>query len=983
VKQTPSIIRLAVSRCLICVGLVFVALSSRAQSQPDAEVLLTFNHPAIGQVYVTAAIFGETPYLPVGEVLSLVEIPAELVPETRGLQGAYPGPKDFWQVNPVQYRLTIKGELRDLKDDDFYLGELDLFLHPQLYKDLFGLDFMMNLEALTLSLKSDSPLPVEEKKRREQLRSRLLSPDAREGQAAAPMRYPRHRSLLKMGMIDYNLNQNFTNVGNSTQGFLNVGLEALGGDMTGRVLFNRSSTTTSPTVDVQGLRWRYVLPGATEPEKNVALTAVSVGDIFTTGQSQLGSIVGVSMTNDPIAPRRELDFFVIDGYTEADSEVEMLMGGQLVDFMRADEVGYFRFNAPINFGTLRLTLRIYTPQGKVIIEDRQLQIPFTFLPKGFVTYNVQAGLPRIPSGLGNNLVGHADVAYGVSNALTVRAGSDLTSITEGASPYSYLGLSARVFQQYLVNLDLVPNRHAETNGSVFFANNTSITARYKEYFRDSILNPRNNQRDFGLNYFMPFQIGGKFVGVRLGGTRQESAKQIRNSLQADLNTQLGRMVARVNFRGNLDEYLPTETEVGFSSFSGTMTGSLTYTLSRSPGVPVYVRGMFVRAQALYDPQLQRIRNMSFLLSQTLFKRGRLTLGYDRDVVRGEGQFQLGFLYDFNFFRTASQLQQSENEFSFQQSFSGSLAYDPIGNIIPNNRDQVNRSGVAVKLFIDSNDNGVHDEGEEIVPAKAAKLDRSATAVMGSDGIVRYSQLQSYWTYRLEVDVNALPDPTLAPKEAALSFEADPNHYKMIEIPLYRTGTMEGTVFTESRSGAKVGQGGLRVLLTDANGKTETLRTFTDGSFYSFGLIPGKYTLRPDPKQLDYIEKASDPGMLKFEIKALADGDYVSGLDFVLKDKSSSDANENDPATISERDKEKMRSVFGLFVRAKELAYEDKLEEALEAVDASLKLFITDQGLALKGSIYFLMGEEDLAWEYWELAHERNQEIPLPERNKDN
>lgn len=962
-------------------ALVFIALKAQGQKQPDAEVMLTFTHPAIGQVYVTAAIFGEVPYLPVGEVLSLLEIPAELLPESRGLRGAYPGQKDLWQINPAQFRKTVGGQSLELLKDDFYLGPLDLFLHPKIFKELFGLEFMMSLEGLTLSLKSTNPTPVEEKKKREQLRSRLLSPDAKVDQIAAPMLYPRTRRLLKMGMLDYNLNHTFSPSGSLTQGLMNVGLEAFGGDMVGSIQFTNSNSETQ--VDVRGLRWRYVLPGAMEPKRNVALTALSAGDIFTTGQSQLGSIVGVSLTNDPIAPRTELDFFVIDGYTEADSEVELLMGGQLVDFMRADEVGYFRFNAPINFGTLRLTLRIYTPQGKVILEDRQLQIPFTFLPRGFVTYNFQAGVPRIDTGLGRDLVAHADLAYGVTNAITVRAGSDFYPSKNGPTPYSYLGLSARVLQQYLVNVDLLPNRFAQASGSVFFANNTSITAQFKEYFRDTVLNARGNLRDLNVNYFMPFRVFGKFAGIRFGGIRQESEKLIRNSIQADLNTQLGRFVTRVNFRGNFDEFIPTETEVGFTNFTGTVTGSMTYTLSRSPGVPVYVRGMFVRTQALYDPQLQKVRNLSILLSQTLFKRGRLTMGYDRDLIQGGSQFQLGFLYDFNFFRSASQFEIAGEDYSLQQAFSGSLAYDPMGILMANNRDQVNRSGVAVKLYIDENDNGIHDEGEEIVPAKAARLDRSATAILGSDGIVRYSQLQSYWTYRMDIDKNALPDPTLAPKKPSFSFVADPNHYRMIEVPLYRTGTMEGAVFTESRSGAKVGQGGLRVLLTDAYGKTETLRTFTDGTFYTFGLIPGKYTLSPDPQQLDYIGKVANPQVLEFEIKALANGDYVEGLNFSLLDKSDPNLTQNGEEAFTPKDKEKMRAVVELFVKARDLAYDNKLDEALKTLDASLELFITDQGLALKGSIYFLMGEEDLAWEYWELAHKRNPEIPLPERNKNN
>ncbi len=962
-------------------ALFFIALQARGQNNPDGEVLLTFTHSAVGHVYVTAAIFGEVPYLPIGEILSLLEIPSESFSDSRGLKGAYPGEKDLWLINPLQFRKTVRGVSSELLKDDFYLGELDLFLHPKIYKEIFGLEFIMNLEGLTLNMKSINPTPVEEKRRREQLRSRLLSPNAKVDQIAAPLIYPRERRLLRMGMVDYNIGHTASNLGGVTQGLVNVGLEALGGDMVGSLRFINSGTETQ--VDVRGLRWRYVLPGAMEPSRNVPITSFSVGDIFTTGQSRLGSIVGVSLTNDPIAPRTELDFFVIDGYTEADSEVELLMGGQLVDFMRADEMGYFRFNAPINFGTLRLTLRIYTPQGKVILEDRQLQIPFTFLPRGFVTYNLQAGVPRTETGLGSIPMAHGDLAYGLTNAVTMRVGSDLELGKNSTSPYSYLGFSARVFQQYLVNVDFLPNRFAQASTSVFFASNTSITAQYREYFKDKLLNPKEIKRDLNINYFMPFRFNGRFAGVRFGGVRQESEQKIRNSIQADLNTQLGRFVTRVNFRGNLDEFIPTETEVGFTEFSGTITGSMTYTLSRSQGVPVYVRGMFVRAQAQYDPQIQKVRNLNVLVSQTLFKRGRLTLGYDRDLIRGGSQFQAGFLYDFNFFRSASQFEFSGDEYSIQQAFSGSLAYDPMGILMANNRDQVNRSGVAVKLYIDENDNGIHDEGEEIVPAKAARLDRSATAIIGSDGIVRYSQLQSYWTYRMDIDKNALPDPTLAPKQQSFSFVADPNHYRLIEVPLYRTGTIEGTVFKESRSGTKVGQGGLRVLLTDAYGKTETLRTFTDGKFYTYGLIPGKYTLRPDSKQLDYLGIGSYPEKLEFEIKALADGDYVSGLDFNLVDLSDPKLTQNEENVITQEDKEKIRSALDLFVRARDLAYENRLDEALETLDSSLKLFITDQGLALKGSIYYLKGEVDLAWEYWELVNARNPNIQLPERIKNN
>jgi hypothetical protein len=114
----------------------------------------------------------------------------------------------------------------------------------------------------------------------------------------------------------------------------------------------------------------------------------------------------------------------------------------------------------------------------------------------------------------------------------------------------------------------------------------------------------------------------------------------------------------------------------------------------------------------------------------------------------------------------------------------SLALDNQSDkLLLSNRDQVSRSGISVRLFVDQNENGVFDAGETIIPAKGIRLDKSANMLLGSDGILSITQLQSYWDYRLEVDINALPDPTLAPKEKVFGFMADPNRVKAIDIPL--------------------------------------------------------------------------------------------------------------------------------------------------------------------------------------------------------
>jgi hypothetical protein len=873
-------------------------LESYAQQEPDGEALLLFSYPSVGQVYVNAVFFDNIAYLPLNEVLSMLYIPSERNDSGKGLKGAYPFKNNNWEIDPIKGKITIQGKTEVLPADKYYFGEFDLYVHPEYLFRIFGLDFSINIYSLSMSLSSEYPLPVDERQKRESLRKKLKQQST--DPADAPLLYDRERKLAAPGMLDYNVNMNKNQSGQNLGMLLSAGMELLGGDFQG--VFNGSLQQNNLSGAFSNLRWRYVLPGGLRPDDNAALTSISVGQINTSGSLGATRLLGVGLTNNPVIPRFKLDVFVIDGYTEPDSEVELLIGGQLVDFIRADEVGYYRFNAPITFGTIRLGIRIYTPKGEVIVEDRQLQIPFSFVPKGFTTYNIQAGLPELGlDSLGREVVGHMDVAYGLSNAMTIRAGVDHGSFFGPQTTYGFMGLSARVLQQYLVNVDLYPNRYYQATGSVFYANNASLNVQFTEYTPGSQFNFQGQIRDANINFFYPFKILGKFSGIRFSGERFWMSEGGRNSFQTDFNTQIGRVVARINYRGRINREIIFDNGdlPGSNPFSqGLLTSSLTYTLKRLPSIPIFVRGMFIRGQMRYDTDLGSPQSYSILLSQTVFKYGRFTFGYDRDLIQKRGQLQVGLLYDFNALRLSSLFSAKNSGYTAQQSISGSIGLDPIGNFLPSNRDQVTRSGVSVRMFVDSNDNGIYDEGEEIVPAKAIRLDRSGNMLLGSDGILRITQLQSYWKYKLDVDVNALPNPNLAPKLKSFVFVAEPNRFRLIDIPLYQTGLIDGLVLLQ-KEGQQVAVGGLRLLLekegNDGEDK-EIIRTFSDGSFYAFGLLPGKYNLSIDPQQLEFMGVEASPAFIDFEVRALAEGDFIENLTFELTDLTLEEAGDMNSGT---------------------------------------------------------------------------------------
>lgn len=956
------------------------------KAQEVDEFTLLFGYPAVGQVYISAAFRGDQPLIAAGELMSLLMLPYNRTDNRLGFKGAYPSVNDRWEVDPVNLILLRRGERVVLKADKFYVGETDLFLTPDVLNDIFGFELTVNTYALVLSLVSPKALPVEEKLRRDEVRRKLKEQVPENVLLTYPLLYPRKRSALALGMLDYNIGSS-GRLGSSQLSYgISTGVELLGGDF--QTTVSGLVTDKFRTVNLGASRWQYVFEQGLQPDKNPWISTIQVGAVPVFG-SLSRTAFGVTISNNPVVPRRVLDLFAIEGFTTADSEVELLVAGQLVDFTRADELGYYRFNVPLTYGTVRIGIRIYTPQGEVLFEERQLQIPFTFVPRGLLTYNVRANLQRAP-GIDSSLIllGQADVAYGLTNNITTKFGANRVFDSLAVSYRPYGSVSMRIFDQYLVNVDYIPNSQLRTSASVFYANNTAISVQYGSYFGQPLNDFVNSllERDLQISYFLPFQIFGRTSGIRFSYDNLWLKNGEIQRFQGDYNTRIGPLISRFNYR---EERVIRENAALENQRLATV--SLTYTVPRKPGIPVFVRGMFFRTQLRHDmKQLDATALGSLQFSQTVFKTGRFTISFDRDFLNKNNRIQFGLLYDFQSFRSSSQLNLAQKGFDVQygysQNFSGSFGADlRNGMILPSNRDQVGRAGVTVRTFVDSNGNGIWDQGEEVIPASAVRLDQSATMIMGSDGLLRITQLQNYWTYRVTVDLRSLPDATLVPLKPKFSFVADPNRFKLIDIPLYKTGTIEGVVYNEKIPGKPNPQPGLRMALNRVGTEeTETIRTFSDGTFYQYGLIPGDYTLVVDKGQLDFMQVAAHPDTLRFTIQVTAEGDWIDTLQIILKPSQPDSMKKDEPLTLAQLERilgGKLKTAVQAFSESQELFYRGKFESANTMADSSLRQYTTDFAIAMKGSIAFMQGDKAAATRLWAQASERNPFVAVPDTSK--
>jgi hypothetical protein len=845
--------------------LLFILFSLNLFSQ-DEEVLLTFKYSSVGNVYVGCLYDSQNDksYLPIAELFSLFEVNYAYDAGSFSIKGYYLDPEQGYSVNLASMVIRLGDDTRTLSPDDFRVGEMDYYLSPELFLEIFGLDFTVNISYLMLTLETSHKLPVEERIARERNRSRMGSTVIRQDY---PLGYGRKRHIINGGLLDYAFTGTVFKQTQMLNYTLTGGMEILGGDIQGTLTGNINNLGNQG-VYTNGIRWRYGILN------NKYISAITAGQIITSGLLPL-SIIGAGLSNEPIEPRETHESYIIDGTTEPEAEVEIYVNDQLTDYQRADEMGYYRFKLPIMYGTTRISLKIYTRSGELRVINRQMQVPFTFLPRGTVSYNVQAGQSDNNwfDTLQRQYISHADISVGLSRWLTTSAGIQNTgnSFLSG-KVYYYSSTSARIAGPYLLNLDIAPNAFYRLTGSVTYMNNLSLNLIYTRFDGFGQFNQSGYEESYLANIYIPFKFFGLNSGFRLDGEYTVFANGQLTRYSADYSLSIRRANLRFNYRDNVVR------SGGFTYFGeGLLTTSLTYTISRAPGVPLYINGMFIRGQLLYDIRHNNLKSAELRLSKTILRSGRINLSTNYNFDYRDVYVELGLTLDLKPFRSTTTLYTASNSISARQSIYGSVGLDARnGHVEWSNRQQTGRSAAAVLLFVDNNNSGKYDKNDERLPYRGVNLDKSSIMQVGRDSILRITQLQSYYLYNLKVNRGAIDDPTLVPLKDKFSFIADPNQYKRIEIPFYRGGIIEGTVII-SRNGIESGLGGLRVLLKGLDHEyQETLRSFNDGGFYTMDLPPGRYSLEVDPAQLDFLG-AVHSDKIEFEIKAVAEGDYVEGL----------------------------------------------------------------------------------------------------------
>ncbi len=850
-------------------GSLSFASEAQYESEYEEEVYLSFRYQGIiDEILVAIAKDGEF-YFPVTELFELFAINYTLSPKSFSVSGYYLHEDNTYLLDFANFAGYIQAEKTTLYASDFLIKDVDFYLKAKVFEQLFGLKLIIDMSRLVLKLETRDVLPIVSRYENRRTHQRRMQ-YTQVSDDWYPLMYDRERRLLDGGFFDYTLFTTAARGVNSANLNTSIGGEVLFGDVQGNI--STSTNTYGVNVETSGFRWRYV------DDKSPYFTKANLGVLTSKGLNQR-TIHGISVSNDPILVRSSFDQYIIDGHTDPEAEIELYQNDRLVEVGRADEVGYYRFFVPLNYGISRFKIRIYAKQGHVIELDRQVDIPFSFLPPGELRYHMNAGLQKNvdPDDTEQRDLSQFSISYGVNTWLSSKLGVDYASHENQDKPIIYNQFSSRIGGDLLLNLDLVYGSFYKMTTQGRGSQNSSWNFDYTYFQKEGPQNPLGYIQTLNTGMYFPIPLLKNPFIMRVDA----SWKNYTDSDTYGYNFYLNNTVRGFRIRYGLKEV--RSISESFKSLASSAHFNVVYSIPRNPRYHKLIRGTYIRNDLYYNTVLGDFESFNFQVTRQLTKKVKVNFAVGQDFFNNNRTFELGVSWDADKFRSVTSVKHANQSHALAQTLRGSIGLDrPNGEFLFDNRQQVGRAGASIRMFVDDDNSGRYDEGEEILPGNALSIKRATARQLTKSGIPRLSQLQPYRPYNFVINEANISNPLLLPKQKEFSIIFDPNSFKTLDIPFFMTGIIDGRV-DKMTNGVLLPIAGLRIHVHKIDGTDEaTLRTFSDGSYYSMEISPGDYEVMIDESQLEFLGVQSFPEKIRFSVTATADGDFVEGLDFILE-----------------------------------------------------------------------------------------------------
>ncbi len=815
------------------------------------EILVNVDVSRIGATEIDAVIRDMDIYLSVNQLFDFLKIKNNPTEDFESITGFFISPGNNFEIDRNKNHIIYQDKVFNLAEGEIIKTEFDLYLKSHYFGKIFGLESKFNFRTLSVSIETQMELPLIKEMRQEEIRKNLTRLT---GTISADTNIARTYPFFKFGTADWSV---FTTkeIGNplNSRFNLNLGSMILGGEATASLSYDNRIPFSEKQ---QYYLWRYV------NNDNRMVRQIKAGKISASPVSTIyNPLLGVQITNTPTTFRKSFGAYTLSDRTEPGWLVELYVNNVLVDYTKADASGFFSFEVPLVYGNTIVKLKFFGPWGEERTKERNVNIPFNYLPPGTLEYTVSAAV--VEDSEFSRFV-RADLSYGVNRRITIGTGMEYLS-SHTVNPYMpFLTGSLRITDNILLAGEYVHRVKAGGTLSYRLPSNIQVDLKYNTYDKDQDAISYNYLGERKLGLSLPLKIGNIYSYNRL------SINQLLLPLSKYITAEWMFSGSVLGVNTNLTTYGLILEEDDLFLYSN---------LSLAFRLPAR---MVIMPQAQFSYTEKSLMTAKMRIEKYLFDHAFMNLSFERDIRRKTNLIEFGIRYNFSFAQAGFTARQTGKQTALVQYAQGSLISDPGNRFcrfekIPN----TGRGGIIIKPFLDENANGIRDDGEHSAPGLNLKANAGRVVKSEKDTLIAILGLESYTSCFVELDQNSFYNIAWKLPFTTLDIMVDPNIVKEVDIPVKILGEAAGFIRTE-RGGEIFGLG--RITVDYFNSRNEIIKSVlseNDGYFSYFGLVPGDYYVRIDTAQLAGLDFVSVPDLIPFSIKAVIEGDIVDGLDFLL------------------------------------------------------------------------------------------------------
>lgn len=740
-----------------------------------------------------------------------------------------------------------------------------LYLESSLLAKAFGINLTFNYRSLLVGLKSNFELPVIKQQRLEKMRENLSKI---QGDIVADTILNRNYSLFKSGMLDWSISSTQSSDASIKSKFgIGLGAELFYGEANVSVIYDNEYGFNDRNLYY---RWRWV-----DNDKKIIKQA-QIGKILNQPIAFYNSpLIGAVIRNSPTTVRKASGYYTINDYTEPSWTVELFINDVMVDYTKADASGMYFFEVPNVYGFTTLKLKFYGPLGEERMEERTINIPYTFMPENEFEYGITSGIIQDNS---FSRYAKAEANYGVSKIVTIGGGFEYLSSIQNRPYIPFVKTSIQPFSKLTLIGEYAHGVRTKGLINYYFLKNALIKIDYTKYVKDQQATQFRYLEERKILLSLPYRFK-KISGFsKLDFTQYvyETFKynQTNIILSAYYKQFSANSMTQLNWTDNKPAYISSNS-------------SLSWRLKR---------GFVFRPSTRYDHRQNSFTSYKIELEKKS-RNSNFIISYERNMSFNDHIFSIGFRHDLSFAKTNVTGRHSKNINTISESAQGSITFGS-GNkkVLTSKNSSRGKGGISLYPFLDLNNNGIFDPNEKMVKLSSVKVYGSNVVFSEKDSIIRMPNLNAFISYNIEFSDNDLESIAWRFKKKIYSILVDPNQYKRVDVPIVSVGEVNGMVYKNTNKELKgIGRILINFYKKDRNMFITKTLSESDGYISYLGFEPGEYFARIDSLQLSKLDLVSEPSQIDFTIKTSKEGDIVDGLDFVLQIPAIQNADAKDKA----------------------------------------------------------------------------------------